>query len=120
MTQPLFEGLVYDEDGNPVEVRRVGNEPCYVVYDAWGMAYHIPTAQVDRQVRGLRHHATLAVEQRAGEVEPLFDVGRERRAQQRGSHLLTERGEQVMEDQDRQSRALHRSSSGKSSTSKGT
>ena len=50
MAKPVFEGLVYDEEGNPVEVRWVGDEPCYVVYDPWGMAYHIPTEQVDRQV----------------------------------------------------------------------
>lgn len=50
MPRPVFEGLVYDEDENPVEVRWVGSEPCYVVYDPWGMAYHIPTEKVDRQV----------------------------------------------------------------------
>ncbi len=48
--QPLFQGLVVDEQGNPVEVHWVGHEPCYVVTDPWGMAYHIPTEQVDRQV----------------------------------------------------------------------
>lgn len=48
--RPLFEGLVVDEYGTPVEVGHVGQEPCYVVYDPWGMAYHIPAAQVDRQV----------------------------------------------------------------------
>ncbi len=48
--KPVFEGLVYDEEGNPVEVHYVGSEPCYVVQDPWGMAYHIPTEQVDRQV----------------------------------------------------------------------
>jgi len=50
MQQPVFQGLVFDEEGNPAEVRWVGGEPCYVVYDPWGMAYHIPSEQVDRQV----------------------------------------------------------------------
>ncbi len=50
MRQPVFQGLVFDEEGNPAEVRWVGGEPCYVVYDPWGMAYHIPSEQVDRQV----------------------------------------------------------------------
>lgn len=47
--QPLFAGLVVDEDGNPVEVAYVGNEPCYVVNDA-GFRRHIPSEQVDLEV----------------------------------------------------------------------
>lgn len=47
--KPLFEGLVFDELNQPVEVAYVGNEPCYVVNDA-GFRRHIPTEQVDRQV----------------------------------------------------------------------
>jgi hypothetical protein len=47
--KPLFEGLVFDEFDQPVEVTYVGNEPCYVVDDA-GFRRHIPTEQVDRQV----------------------------------------------------------------------
>ena len=47
--KPLFEGLVFDELNQPVEVAFVGNEPCYVVDDA-GFRRHIPTEQVDRQV----------------------------------------------------------------------
>lgn len=47
--KPLFEGLVFDELNQPVEVAYVGNEPCYVVDDA-GFRRHIPTEQVDRQV----------------------------------------------------------------------
>ncbi len=46
---PLFAGLIVDENGNPVEVAYVGNEPCYVVDDA-GFRRHIPTEQVDLQV----------------------------------------------------------------------
>lgn len=47
--QALFAGLVVDEDGNPVEVAYVGNEPCYVVNDA-GFRRHIPSEQVDLEV----------------------------------------------------------------------
>ena len=47
--KPLFEGLVFDEFDNPVEVAYVGDEPFYVVDDA-GFHRHIPSEQVDRQV----------------------------------------------------------------------
>lgn len=47
--RPLFEGLVVDENDQPVEVTYVGDEPCYVVDDA-GFLRHIPTEQVDQQV----------------------------------------------------------------------
>ena len=47
--QALFAGLVYDENDNPVEVSRVGDEPTYVVNDA-GFLRHIPSEYVDLQV----------------------------------------------------------------------
>lgn len=47
--QPLFAGLVFDEQGRPAEVAFVGGEPCYVVDDQ-GFRRHIPSEQVDRQV----------------------------------------------------------------------
>ncbi len=47
--QPLFGGLVIDENDNPVEVSSIGDEPCYIVNDA-GFRRHIPSEQVDRQV----------------------------------------------------------------------
>jgi hypothetical protein len=47
--QPLFAGLVFDENDNPVDVTHVGGEPFYVVDDA-GFLRHIPSEQVDRQV----------------------------------------------------------------------
>lgn len=47
--QPLFAGLIFDEQDRPVPTATVGAEPCYVVDDA-GFRRHIPTAQVDRQV----------------------------------------------------------------------
>ncbi len=47
--KPLFEGLVVDENDQPVEAVYVGNDPCYVVDDQ-GFKRHIPTEEVDRQV----------------------------------------------------------------------
>jgi hypothetical protein len=47
--QPLFAGLVVDENGHAAETAFVGGEPCYVVNDG-GFRRHIPSEQVDRQV----------------------------------------------------------------------
>lgn len=47
--QPLFTGLVVDENGIPAEAAFVGSEPCYVVDDS-GFRRHIPSEQVDRVV----------------------------------------------------------------------
>ncbi len=47
--KPIFEGLIVDENGNPVEAAYVGDEPFYIVNDA-GFRRHIPSEQVDRQV----------------------------------------------------------------------
>ncbi len=47
--QPLFAGLVVDENDQAVEATIVGEEPFYVVNDA-GFRRHIPADQVDRQV----------------------------------------------------------------------
>ncbi len=47
--QPLFAGLIVDEDDRPVDTAYVGTEPCYVVNDA-GFRRHIPSDQIDRQV----------------------------------------------------------------------
>ena len=49
--QPLFAGLVVDENDHPAEATVVGEEPFYVVDDA-GFKRHIPAEQVDRQVLG--------------------------------------------------------------------
>jgi hypothetical protein len=49
MRQPLFAGLVVDENENPAETAFVGDEPFYVVND-YGFRRHIPSEQVDRQV----------------------------------------------------------------------
>lgn len=50
----LFEGLISDENGQPVTVAYIGDEPCYVVDDQ-GFLRHIPSMQVDRQVLDLMH-----------------------------------------------------------------
>ena len=47
--QPLFQGLIFDENDQPVGVTMVGDEPMYVVNDA-GFHRHIPSESVDRQV----------------------------------------------------------------------
>ena len=49
MPQPLFAGLIVDEDGNPVQAASIGSEPAYVIDDA-GFKRHIPAEQVDRAV----------------------------------------------------------------------
>jgi hypothetical protein len=47
--QPLFKGLIFDENDQPVDVTIIGDEPMYVVNDA-GFHRHIPSESVDRQV----------------------------------------------------------------------
>jgi hypothetical protein len=47
--QPLFAGLIVDEDEQPAGTAYVGGEPCYVVNDH-GFLRHIPSEQVDRKV----------------------------------------------------------------------
>jgi len=48
-SQPLFAGLVFDENDKIVETGFIGNEPCYVVNDS-GFRRHISSTDVDRQV----------------------------------------------------------------------
>ena len=47
--QPLFAGLIVDENDHPAGTAYVGDEPCYVVNDG-GFLRHIPSEQVDRKV----------------------------------------------------------------------
>ncbi len=47
--QPLFAGLVVDEDDQPVTTTTVGDESFYVINDA-GFRRHVPSEEVDRQV----------------------------------------------------------------------
>ena len=49
ITKAVFEGLVFDENDNVLEISYVGGEPCYVINDA-GFMRHIPAQQVDTQV----------------------------------------------------------------------
>jgi hypothetical protein len=49
--QPMFAGLVIDENGKAAHVAYVGGEAFYVVDDA-GFRRHIPSEQVDRVVLG--------------------------------------------------------------------
>jgi hypothetical protein len=50
--QPIFAGLVVDENDRIAGTALVGDEPCYVVDDS-GFLRHIPSEQVDRQVLGM-------------------------------------------------------------------
>jgi hypothetical protein len=49
MEKAVFEGLVFDEDSQPLQVTHLGTEAFYVLDDA-GFMRHIPAADVDRQV----------------------------------------------------------------------
>ena len=48
-TKAIFEGLVFDEDENAVEVKVIGEEAYYVVDDD-GFMRHIASGYVDKQV----------------------------------------------------------------------
>lgn len=47
--KPLFEGLIYSEEGEPVGVAYVGDEPCYTVPE-YGFLRHVPARDVDQQI----------------------------------------------------------------------
>jgi len=47
--EPLFKGLVIDEDNQAVDTARIGEESFYIVNDA-GFMRHVPSEDVDRQV----------------------------------------------------------------------
>jgi hypothetical protein len=69
MAQPLFGGLIVDENGRAVETGTVGGEAMYVVND-YGFRRHIPAEQVDRQVlkmmaEQIKGHEDLLSEQTA-------------------------------------------------------
>ncbi len=78
--QAIFSGLVIDENDNLVQVRDVGDEPCYVVDDA-GFLRHIPSELVDRQVleamgESMQGHEDLISEQAAKMLgqEDIFSI----------------------------------------------
>ena len=58
-TRALFEGLVADTDGKPVEVALVGGQAQYVIDDG-GFHFHVPAEGVDRQVLGMLREQILA------------------------------------------------------------
>ena len=47
--EPLFAGLVYNEEGQPVETTQVGGEPFYAIPDG-DFLRHVEAIEVDRQV----------------------------------------------------------------------
>lgn len=49
MRKALFEGLVFDENDQPLETAYVGDDPCYVI-DDMGFRRHIDASIIDRQV----------------------------------------------------------------------
>lgn len=66
-TQALFEGLIFDEEGQLVATAVVGSEANYVINDD-GFHRHISAADIDRQVLAifleqLNQNHDLAVEQ---------------------------------------------------------
>jgi hypothetical protein len=50
--QPFFAGLVYNEEGQPVQVAQVGDEPCYAIPDG-DFLRHVEAITVDRQAIAL-------------------------------------------------------------------
>lgn len=50
--QATFAGLVFDEEGHPVETAYVGNVPHYVIVDG-DFRRHVEAETIDRQVLGL-------------------------------------------------------------------
>lgn len=58
----VFEGLVIDDRGEPVDVTYVGGEPCYVVDDQ-GFKRHIPSEEVDIQVLQIMQEAVAGQEE---------------------------------------------------------
>jgi hypothetical protein len=66
MTEPLFAGLVIDENDQLVEVAQVGGESMYVVDDS-GFHRHIPSEYVDRQVLNLMKEQVSGHEDLIGE-----------------------------------------------------
>jgi hypothetical protein len=47
--EPLFKGLVFDEESQLVETSTIGSEPCYVIDDA-GFKRHVPAEPIDREI----------------------------------------------------------------------
>jgi len=48
-TKAVFQGLVFDDNDQPLSTAFVGDEACYVINDD-GFMRHIPAEKIDRQV----------------------------------------------------------------------
>jgi len=48
-TKAVFQGLVFDDNDQPLSTTFVGEEACYVINDD-GFMRHIPSEKIDRQV----------------------------------------------------------------------
>jgi len=48
-TKAVFQGLVFDDNDQPLNIAFVGDEACYVIDDD-GFLRHIPAENIDRQV----------------------------------------------------------------------
>ena len=48
-TKAVFQGLVFDENDQPLNTASVGDEACYVINDD-GFMHHIPAEKIDGQV----------------------------------------------------------------------
>jgi hypothetical protein len=59
MQQAIFEGLVFNQEGQPAEVVRVGGEPFYVVLDA-DFRRHVEAGVIDRQVLQWLHRQVVS------------------------------------------------------------
>ncbi len=92
--KPLFAGLVFDEDGKPVETAYIGDEPFYVVDDA-GFRRHVPSEEVDRfvlrELFGLMEgHEDLLAEQAAkmlGQDDPFSKAALEVQLKNLDQHI---------------------------------
>ena len=67
----MFAGLVVDEEGNVVDVARVGTNACYVVFDD-DFKRHIDAGQVDAQV--LRYMREQVQDNRDMAVSAMMDM----------------------------------------------
>jgi len=94
MSQPIFAGLIFDENDQPVEAVYVGSEPMYVVNDA-GFRRHIPAADIDLQVLKtmtdlIEGHEDLVSEQTAkmlGQDDPFSLAAIESQIKNFANHL---------------------------------
>jgi hypothetical protein len=48
-TKAVFQGLVFDDNDQPLSTAFVGDEACYVINDD-GFMRHIPAEKIDRQI----------------------------------------------------------------------